>query len=492
MEQDKIFGHVVEPEKRVPIAHDVDVAVVGAGLSGLYSAIAAGRQGVKTLLIDRFAILGGNLGPAMIVAGSVYGEAGVTLPGGLAGIPKELVTQMEELRGSPNSDYADQSNIISYLGTKMCEDAGVELLLGVWASDPIIEGSRMTGLFVEGKSGRAAVRARVVIDGSADADVARRAGVPIITDFAADPAHALLIGPNYLRPEYEVWNDTAILYVMADVDFDRYKAFCDNPVTLSEADRAWLENADQFPWREPDFPDPLVPLFRQAWESGEYRFQKTVEPTVHITIPNIAPGDPSVSRLLSTRVNMGGTIRRDDTKQHSRLEAAIRVHVFETVQFFRRYVPGFEKTYLLFMAPYLGSRGGPHIDGEYTITPQDAFTGKKFDDVLYVNTHAAQPHSGGELSGFDTPYRSLLPKGLDGLLVTGRASAYLRRGHDPGATRARPALQQMGEAAGVAAAIAVQDGVTPRHIDIKKLQRHLLSQGFYLGDDKRLTALGLQ
>ena len=487
MEQAETVGHVVEPEKRVPLAYDVDVAVVGAGLSGLYSAIAAGRQGVKTLLIDRFASLGGNLGPAMIVAGSVYGEAGVTLPGGLAGIPQELVARMEALRGSPRSDYADQSNIISYLGTKMCEDAGVELLLGVWAADPIIENGRMTGLFVEGKSGRAAVQAKVVIDASADADVARRAGVPVITDFPPDPALAPLVRPTYLRPEYEVWNDTAILYVMADVDLERFEAFCAGPVTLSAADRAWVEAADTFP----DFPDPMVPLFRKAWESGEYRFHKTVEPTVHISIPNIA-ADTSASRLLSARVNMSGTIRRDDMKQHSRLEAAIRVHVFETVQFFRRNVPGFENAYLLFVAPYLGARGGPHIDGEYTLTPQDAFTGKKFDDVLYVNTHAAQPHSGGELSGFDTPYRTLLPKGLDGLLVTGRASAYLRRGHDPGATRARPALQQMGEAAGVAAAIAVQDGVAPRHIAIKKLQRYLLSQGFYLGDATRLAALGLQ
>ena len=259
-------------------------------------------------------------------------------------------------------------------------------------------------------------------------------------------------------------------------------------MTLSAADRAWVEAADH----SLDFPDPMVPLFRKAWESGEYRFHKTVEPTVHISYPEHRRGHLPHRDYSAARVNMSGTIRRDDMKQHSRLEAAIRVHVFETVQFFRRNVPGFENAYLLFVAPYLGARGGPHIDGEYTLTPQDAFTGKKFDDVLYVNTHAAQPHSGGELSGFDTPYRTLLPKGLDGLLVTGRASAYLRRGHDPGATRARPALQQMGEAAGVAAAIAVQDGVAPRHIAIKKLQRYLLSQGFYLGDATRLAALGLQ
>ena len=234
----------------------------------------------------------------------------------------------------------------------------------------------------------------------------------------------------------------------------------------------------------------MIPLLRQAWESGEYYFLKTVEPHVHINTPNLWKG-PYESGLVGSRINMGGAIRRDDMKQHARLETAIRMHVFETARFFRRYVPGFDRAYLLIVAPYFGSRGGPHIDGEYTITPEDAFNGAKFDDVLYRNTHAAQPHYGGEASGFDTPYRSLLPRGMDGLLATGRASAYIRRGHDPGATRARPALMQLGEAAGAAAALAVEDGVAPRHLDVRRLQRHLLQQGFHLGEPDRLAQLGL-
>ena len=490
MAKDEPLGHVSEPRKQVPIAYDVDVAVVGGGLSGMFSAIAAGRQGANTLLLDRFASLGGNLGPAMIVGGSVAGEAPVTLPTGLAGIPRELNDRMEALRAASGHKYADVTNIISHLAARMAQDAGVEILVPVWVGDPSMEDNRVTGLFVEGKSGRVAVKAKVVIDASADADVCRRAGVPVITDMPPDPSWPPVIAKQFLRPEFVPWNDTAIYFVTADVDFDRFEQFLASDVILSAEDKAWMAEREKFPFARQAFEDPMIPLLRRAWESGEFYYLKTVEPHVHINTPNLWKG-PFDNGLVGSRINMGGAIRRDDMKQSARLEIAIRQHVFETVQFFRKYVPGFENAYLLITAPYFGSRGGPHIDGEYTITPEDTFNGAKFEDVLYRNTHAAQPQYGGEASGFDTPYRSLLPKGMDGLLATGRASGYIRRGHDPGATRARPALMQLGEATGVAAALAVQDGVAPRDIDVKKLQRHLLGQGYFLGDEARLAELGL-
>ena len=490
MSKDELLGHVVEPEKKVPVVHEADVAVVGAGIGGLFAALAAGRQGVKTILIDRFGALGGNLGPAMLVGGSVATQAQQCLPGGLAGIPKELVDRMHQLKGSSRMNYSEESNIISYLGAKMAEEVGVELLLSVWAADPIVEDSRVTGLFVEGKSGRVAVKAKVVIDASADADIARRSGAPVITDLPPDPSYAPLIRPQFMRPEFKVWNDTGIFYLMANVDDAAYRAFLAMDVTLTDEDKAWLEEREKFfIWRF-GFGDPLVPLFRKAWESGEYRYQRTVDSNVHISIAHISMGAPE-NGLQGNRVNMGGAIRRNDMKQTSLLESAIRTFVFETVQFLRNHVPGYENAYLLFIAPYLGARGGPFIQGEYTITPQDSVTGKRFDDVLFLNTHDTHPSFGGTKSGFDVPYRMLVPKALEGLLATGRSSSYARRGHDPGSIRARPIIMHLGESTGTAAAIAVKEGVQPRDLDVKKLQRELLKQGFYLGDETRLAELGL-
>jgi hypothetical protein len=92
--------------------------------------------------------------------------------------------------------------------------------------------------------------------------------------------------------------------------------------------------------------------------------------------------------------------------------------------------------------------------------------------------------------GYDVPYGMLLPKNVEGLLVTGRGASWERRGHDP-AFRERSNMMALGEATGRAAAIAAADDVIPRNIEVRKLQQAMLESGYYLGDEARLTALGL-
>ena len=478
------MGTITEPQREVPVAYDVDVAVVGAGIAGLFAALAAGRQGANTLLIDRFGSLGGNIGPAMIVAGGLYGQSEGTLVGDLTGLPRELIDRLAAIRATQDPNYPEQTNLVSYLGVKMAEEAGVELLLSVWAADPIIEGDRVTGLFVEGKSGRVGVRAKVVVDATADVDIARRAGVPVITELPYDPSFAPLVRIRRPGVEYPVWNDTALFYLFANVDLPAYEAFTKQRVPLSEEDKVWLKDRNAG-----GFPQPLLPMLRQAWENETYRHIVHLEP--HLWMESVATFKKFGSGLLGARLNVRGELRREDMKQNSRVEAAVRVHVVDTVEFFREHVPGFENAYLLFMAPYFGARGGPCIEGEHTVTPQEAYTGQKFDDVMFRNIHEGLPEHGGDPSGFDAPYRMLLPKGMDGLLVTGRGAAYLRRGHDPTGMRSRPSIMALGEATGIAAALAARPGATPKTLDVQLLQREMLKQDYFLGDADRLTALGL-
>jgi len=185
-----------------------------------------------------------------------------------------------------------------------------------------------------------------------------------------------------------------------------------------------------------------------------------------------------------------GAMDASDPKQISRLEAFTRTQIIKAVAFYRRHAPGWEKAYLLMTAPFLGMRGGPHIEGDHTLTPEEAFAGRKCADVLYRNTH--EKDHGGQPSGFDVPYGITLPKGIEGMLVCGRGAAYLRRGHDPSGMRARPCMMVFGQAVGTAAAIAALDGVTPRRVDIKKVQRKLLADGIFLGEEARLAELKLK
>lgn len=92
---------VVEPQRRAPVAAEVDVVVAGSGISGMFAALRCGRAGLRTLLIDRLGAPGGNVGPGMVVGGSFAGEADVTLIGGLHGILRELLERVEARRMDP-------------------------------------------------------------------------------------------------------------------------------------------------------------------------------------------------------------------------------------------------------------------------------------------------------------------------------------------------------------------------------------------------------
>jgi hypothetical protein len=188
------------------------------------------------------------------------------------------------------------------------------------------------------------------------------------------------------------------------------------------------------------------------------------------------------------RISIRGEYDKGDWRHISLLESEGRRLMHEFVAFLRERVPGFAGAYLICEAPFLGSRGGAHIESGHVLTVEESIAGARFDDVIFVNIHEAV--HGGAKEGYDVPYRMLLPKGLDGLLVTGRGAGYIRRGHDPSGIRARPSMMILGQATGVAAALAAK-GTSPRKLDMRLLQRTLVQQGLCLGDKGRLEELGL-
>jgi len=473
---------ITEPARQRPVLHDVDVAVAGSGLCGTFAAIAAGRCGARTLVIDRFGALGGNIGPGMIINGSLDGEAEVTLPGGLSGIPGEFMERLQALLVGSARRYPEEASIASHLAYEMMKDAGVGLLLSAYAADPILEGGTVCGLFVEVKSGRAAIEASATVDGTGDADIARRAGAPMVSYLAPDDRYEGQIRSGYLDKKHPTYyNDTQILCLIADADLETFEQFCQEETDLTDEEAEWAERMFA------SYPRSLVPALHQGWTSGEFRPTDVVEPNVSMSTGRAFPryGDGVVGLHITCR----GAIDAGDPAQISRLEGRMREQAMKAVLFYRHYMPGFEKAYLLTCSAFLGMRGGPHIDGEHTLTPDEAFSGRKCVDVLFRNTH--EMGHGGDPSGFDVPYGIVLPKDLDGLLVCGRGAAYLRRGHDPTGMRARPSMMVFGQAVGTAAATAALDHVSPKEVDIQKVQRRLVADGLYLGDQERLRELGI-
>jgi hypothetical protein len=260
------------------------------------------------------------------------------------------------------------------------------------------------------------------------------------------------------------------MVVMSGFDWEKFQAFNQNPHIPSDEEKNWVRNHPQGvgfgSW---------TPFAMKAYEDTGFELEREVLPQVRI-VSRPRKMEYLGDGVAFMRYNVLGQFHSDDWRQMSALEAGIREHAWEFVRFIRDHIPGCKQVQLLFVSPFLGGRGGACIAGEHTLTVQDALNGRRFEDaILTVKQPGLQAE--GE-SVFDFPYRMLLPKGLDGLLVTGRGASYLRRGHNPSVFRARDLMLTLGQVVGEAAALCVKKGCTPRNLDVRILQAALRKQGF--------------
>ena len=497
---------VQEKARQVPVVRDVDVVVVGSGVSGLFAALGSAKQGARTLLIDRFGQLGGNMGPGGFIA-STFGPT----PGkthhvvDYPGVCREFVVRLEAKLNpvlhpseaaaqakqadttSDDFEYPSFSSAVSWLAMEMAEELGVELMLSAYAADSIVADGVVRGLFVETKSGRVAVRSKVLIDATGDASIAERAGVEVRHE-SASPERGRTISSCecWLRSDFPTWNEGGIAIVVAGVDRDRYDAFRTKTVELNDADVLFREELGSYhpgDW----FPAAMIPLLREAQESGRFQVRRALPGNSYVTaFGRIWLLEGGLSQMV---VEAGGGFDLGNWEHVSRLDVALRRHAFETVAFYHDSVPGFERARVMWMSAHVGARGSAGMVGECYLTFDDFANGARFDDVLFRN-YVCRRQGRGHPDGADMPYRMLLPREVDGLLVAARGASFERRGHDS-PPRPRCSIMMLGEAAGRAGAMAIAANVRPRDLDVRQFQRTLLSEGFFLGEPERLAELGL-
>lgn len=444
--------YVLEPAKRVPVADDVDVVVAGGGISGVFAALAAAAEGADTVLIERFGSVGGNIGPGMTSPEACYtltdgskvmykGAPRDNVKGDKAGQISKFADKYFAIKPDTVERYMADSNLGSYVAFSLLEDAGVKVMLSAYVADPIMEGGKVCGVYVENKSGRQAVRAKVVIDATGEADVARRAGA------------AILYPSNTSELDSHSPTGMGVGAIVAGIDPERM-------------DRG---KAASFAWRK-DIGDLAQVGCGGLRDIGPERYLQGV-----------------YAELVRPQLKVDAA----NAEHISTLEAGVRMFIFEYVQRCRKEIPGCENAYLLTIAPYLGARGGPCIDGEYTMTAADCRAGKRFDDVVYLYGETLALRYTGAHGGFkwaDVPYRVMIPKELDGLIAVGRNASCV----PDTLLRVREGVMYMGQAGGTAAAMAAREGIRPRDVNVKALQKKLLQMGVFLGDDDRLAELGLR
>jgi hypothetical protein len=266
---------------------------------------------------------------------------------------------------------------------------------------------------------------------------------------------------------------------------------------------------------------PLVPYYKAAWESGEYQFLVQVEDRWTILLDHglfrsvvgwqyvADPLRKGQYGLLGALLGIHGPWDGEDAPTSgsatlmNKLETRSRTFIFETALFLKRRMPGFESSYLHFVSPCFHARGGRSMVSEYPLTQADVEDTQRKDDVVFVavrpelgrhNKPDPRDVTGADVYGyaprlsFDFPYRQLLPQKIEGLLAAGRSAIV-----QPPVMRVRWMVFLMGQAAGAAAALAVKNGVTPRELDVKALQRLLYNTyQVPLGDADRLKELGIQ
>ena len=448
--------------RTIPVAAETELLVVGGGPAGIAAAIAGARNGARTMLLERYGYLGGNLtaglvGPCM-TSYSLDGKQQL-----IKGIFEEFVLRMEAMGGAihpskipAGSEYCGfivfghdkvtpfDPEAAKLVAIQMCQEAGVELQFHTMVADALVEDGRVTGVVTASKSGLEAIRSQITVDCSADADVAARAGVEI----------------KQGRDEDGLVQPMTLFFRVANVDDEVVKAYVK---------------------AHPEDYRPFASIVAKAKEAGKF------------PIPRKGVGlyktlQPGVWRINTTRI-----LKRDgtDVRDLTRAELEGREQVQILLRFFKEYLPGFENCTLYDTAATMGVRETRRIVGEYTLTVEDLGAGKQFDDVIALCGYPVDIHSpnsdGGGASGefptanvYEIPYRSLVPEKIEGLLVAGRPISTTHEAH--GAIRVMPPAFALGEAAGTAAAMALEWRVEPRAVPVPELQSLLVRRGAYLGE----------
>ncbi|HDN63082.1 MAG TPA: FAD-dependent oxidoreductase [Candidatus Bathyarchaeota archaeon] len=459
---------------------EYDVIVVGGGSAGAVAAIAAARNGASTLLIERYGFLGGAItGQYIIGLKSFFNTRGEQIVGG---IPQEIVDRVIKLGGSPGhirdrfwvacgSTTPLDPATLKYVLDEMAAEAGVELLFHTFAINTVVSKNTVRGVEITNKSGRQIVLGKVIIDATGDGDIAAWAGAP----YEKGGKDGRMMQVSLIVRVGNVQKDKLISYIKENPD----------DFIIGEDPYSGLTRELVVP-RLKDFSEApeiggFFRLVRKAVEKGEMH---PFSPRGGVNIL-ISPMKEEAYVYGTNIVDIDGTNAWD----LSRAEVELRKQAFILVGFLRKYIPGFEESYLIDVAPQVGIRETRRIIGEYVLTAEDVIEGRKFDDVVAKGSNPVDLHSpedprkiihkfvkGG--GSYDIPYRCLIPKGIDNLLVAGRCISATHEGM----ASARTAVTCMatGQAAGTAAALSVKEGVTPRRLDVSKLQKTLREQGVIL------------
>ena len=439
---------------------EYDVLVAGAGASGLCAAAAAAREGAEVLLIEQSGIPGGSNTQSLVGPLMGFHAGNCQVIGGLA---QEIVDRLAA-RGGTRGHIPDPLGVASSITPvepEILKQVEFDLLreekrittlfqtalAGVQAEDGMIRTIRTMG-----KEGERSFSAKVFIDATGDGDLASGAGAPFLQG----------------REEDGLSQPMTMIFKIGGVDFERIR-------------EAMRRRPDQFVLCEEWEKIPFTAVsgyfeeVRKARDEGLLTFPRDRV----LLFEGVRPGEATV--------NMGRIVGRNplNAEEKSRAEMEGHAQADEILRFLRERIDGFRDAVLLETGTAVGVRESRHIRGAYLLTREDILRKAEFEDAAAVCAFPIDIHDprGKELTWvrqdpdacYDVPYRVMLPQGVRNLLVTGRCVSATHEA--AAAVRITPTGMALGEAAGIAAAMAARNGSFPDQADISLLRRRIAERG---------------
>jgi hypothetical protein len=480
-----------------------DVVVVGGGASGCAAAIAAARAGAKVILIEALGALGGMMnvsGPPGWAFSHLWNGRGETI---MAGLVEETHHRLEKEGHAlpyPAPENRDFNSAYSFVDPdwwgllifEMLRENKVTLLLHSLAVDVMKNGDNVEGVIVENTNGRMCVMGKVIIEATGEGDIAVRAGVPYT---------------KVDRTKEEI-DPPSITFHMDGIDWDKVTAYMKENVKQFSQGLAGSNTPEALSLREERILncDSIIDLVK-AGVMGAINYDD-------LTQKALAAGDMErfgdLGHFFTPR--QGGHIQAifqhtaqvedcdtTDITEWSYGEMEARRQAAIAIKAIRKYLPGYENAYLTRVTSCMRTREGRHMIGDYQMQAEDAGANRKFPDVIAkaamaatrggpfhttsipggsINRSVGERFTPSDGGSYDIPYRCLVPKNVEGMLLAGKlvsVSEDFKRDQLPDNIIS-------GQAAGVAAAICVKHGISPRELekDVTELQEILVQQGAIL------------
>ena len=415
-----------------------EIVIIGGGLAGTAAAIAAAREGSDVLLIEKGNSLGGAIGNSLV---NPFMENGTKIDGVYTELSQGIFLEIrEELKRfadkyQPRRKYVGVNSFheeyLKLILNHKVQESGVRLLYHCCLVGVRTDNEKITSAQIATPSGIWDCEGDVFIDATGDMDLGALAGC------------SYLLG----REKDHLCQPMTLCFRLGNVDMEKYIAGRDK----------------------------IIPLYQKFKEEGKIknRYEGV------LILPTVMDG---VLHFNSTRVVKYNPVDPEDL---TKAEIEAREYVFELYDFLRENIEGFQNAGLLSTSAEIGIRESRKLVGEYVLNEEDLVSCRKFEDSIALGNYDIDIHNPeGEGTShyyfpegayYSIPYRSLLPKEIVNLLVAGRCISETHQAQ--ASTRILPIVCCLGQAAGLAANLAVKRGVSPKYIDIEALHALLTKQG---------------